>query len=66
MKTRILTEGFRGEARVGREETVVSFKNGEHGAKKSMKMPIGQECFCDHEISWIQVDLAYQRGKTGL
>lgn len=31
-----------------------------------MKMPIGQECFCDYKISWIQVDVAYQRGKIGL
>lgn len=66
MRTRIVTEGFRGEVRAGREERVVNFKDGEHGAKKGMKMPIGQECFCDYKISWIQVDVAYQKGKTGL
>lgn len=29
-------------------------------------MPTGQECFWDYEISLIQTDLVYQRGKMGL
>lgn len=64
-RTRIVTEAFRGEARAGREERVVNFKDGEHCAKKDIKMPIEQECFCECEISWNQADVAYQRGKIG-
>lgn len=31
-----------------------------------MKTPTRQECFGDYAISWVQLDSAYQREKTGL